>query len=74
MAFDPATAWGNAITAVGNAIDTIATALGPKQDVFHIYDIRKESGNKSLWLLIGGMAFFVLLLIGIIALSRNSKE
>lgn len=58
------------IGAIGGMFSSLLDFFKPAEDTVHVYDIKKESGNKSLWIVMGVLLLLVIGVILAIVLTR----
>ncbi len=58
------------ISAISGALGGLLDFFKPAEDTVHVYDIKKESGNKALWIVMGVLLFLVIGVILTIVLTR----
>jgi len=51
------------VTAIAAAVKSMFDFFKPAEDTIHVYDIKKESGNKAIWIV---MVVLLILVIGVI--------
>jgi hypothetical protein len=56
--------------AISGMLGGLLDFFKPAEDTVVVYDIKKESGNKALWIVIGVLLFLVIGVILSIVLTR----